>query len=190
MCAFPNLYGSRKGVESDNMYSVAVRRGTLLPSRRREAKPEPVDPIHAGSRSVGHPVHDFRASLGRLAPKGGVEFSGAVFHQLIGSGVYVWLRGDQALYVGASRTAFSRAADRRHHRIQLGKDVAYGDSVLFYSCATMADALELETTLIQALRPRLNHNGLWARVSARLGYKRVGHFKRQYLAQPLPDPSS
>jgi hypothetical protein len=187
MCAVPNLYGSKKGVKSDNMYSVAVRR------RTPKVVAEPVDSVHLGSRSVGdpvHPVHDFRAALGRLAPKGGVEFSGAVFHQLIGPGVYVWLRGDEALYVGASRTAFSRAASPRHHRIRLGKDVAYGDSVLFYSCATMADALELEAALIQALRPRFNHNGRWGSISTRLGFTRVGHFKRQYLSQLASEPAS
>jgi hypothetical protein len=130
----------------------------------------------------------FRQTVERLAPGGGVEFSGAVFRQLVGPGVYVWLRGDTALYVGASATAFSRAADRRHHRIQLGEDMADDDVMLFYACATMAVALELETELIQALRPRYNSHSKWKRLTALLGYAKVQTFRNQYL--PYRAPSS
>jgi hypothetical protein len=167
MCAVPNVYGSKNGLESDNNYSVASEESDTTTGSTR-----------------------FLQTVERLAPRGGVEFSGAVFRQLIGPGVYVWLRGDTALYVGASATAFSRAADRRHHRIQLGKDVVDEDAVLFYACATMAEALILEHELIGALRPTLNRRLRWATLSARLGFTRVGHFTRQYLPQPAPDPSS
>ena len=191
MCAVPNLYGSRKGVESDNRYYVAVRRRTLLRARRKAVKRVPVDPVHWGSYAGStDPQQIFRATLGRLAPHGGMEFTGAVFKQLIGPGVYVWLRGDEVRYIGASRSAVWRAGSPQHHRIALGKEVAHEDSMLFYPCETLANALELESELIQALRPRLNHNGLWHRVSARLGYRHVKNFTRQYLPQPVQDPSS
>ena len=129
----------------------------------------------------GPTAHPFLKTLERLAPSGGFEFSGATFRQLVGPGVYVWLRGDQALYVGASRTAFSRAADRRHHRIQLGEDMADDDAMLFYSCTTMAVALKLETKLIHALRPRYNSRSKWKALSGLLGYTKVGSFRDQYL---------
>ena len=131
----------------------------------------------------------FLQAVKRLAPGGGVEFSGATFRQLIGPGVYVWLRGDEALYVGASRTAFARAADRRHHKIKLGKDVADADSVLFYPCGTLGAALNLERELISSLRPRYNDHSLYHRMAALLGYKHARDFRRQYGKSLIRPPA-
>jgi hypothetical protein len=77
---------------------------------------------------------------------------------LRGPVVYVLQCSGRTLYVGASARGLCRPLAAAHHI--LGQFAFMGDEELVvHSCASHAEALALEATLIAKLQPRLNRGG-------------------------------
>lgn len=77
---------------------------------------------------------------------------GDVFREMRQPLVYVWVRGDQILYVGKG-ASLSRPASRDHH-LMFG--VRNGDFVLIFFRDSDDGALLLEQRMINAARPAFN----------------------------------
>ena len=103
----------------------------------------------AGTESVG------RSEILALAGPG-IEFPAVTMRELLGPIVYVWVRGDRALYVGMSTRGISRLGG--HHRLVLTQ-IEETDALLVYPCQSAKYARTLEETLIRALCPSLNKQG-------------------------------
>lgn len=101
-----------------------------------------------------------RDTLARIAGDAiagaGLEFTGEVFRSVRRPGVYLFLLGKQALYIGVSKGVMSRAAYTRHKQAQQAASEC--DRVLIYPCEDMDAALRLESMLILALKPKYNVN--------------------------------
>jgi hypothetical protein len=89
--------------------------------------------------------------------------SGKWMAEMRQSMVYVWMRGETALYVGLATGGLTRALDRNHPRITPW-ELQPTDELCLYVCATDDEARALEIRLIQRLDPcgnvrhRLPHN--------------------------------
>lgn len=70
-----------------------------------------------------------------------------------GAIVYVWTRGDEVLYVGASSKGLERPLAVGHERL---RDFAEGDRLTVWRTN---DPFSLEAALIRELRPTLNNGG-------------------------------
>ena len=85
-----------------------------------------------------------------------IEFSPEALQTLRSPGVYMYVREDKAIYVGASSSAIGRALARNHHR---RKDLLVGTSLLLFPCKSAAEARQLEDKFIADLQPELNQRG-------------------------------
>lgn len=68
--------------------------------------------------------------------------------------VYVWLRGDEVLYVGKGANGMNRPLDPLHHRIRNG-EIRERDRLMVYECKP-GEEQKFEKTLIATLKPKLN----------------------------------
>lgn len=123
----------------------------------------------------------FRAQLTALAPTG-LEFDARTFRELAGALVYVWLRGDQVLYVGMSRIGLGRPTSARHHRLRL-EAVQDTDRMLVWPCAGEAAARALEHLLIRTLRPQLNQRVKHQDIAQFLGVQRLTAYRQARRAR-------
>lgn len=89
------------------------------------------------------------AWIGRKA----IEIDAKGLEILWGPGVYMYLAGDLALYVGSAAKLGERALGKGHHR---AKEFSRATSVILFPCASIHEAIKLEATLIDDLRPRHN----------------------------------
>jgi hypothetical protein len=96
---------------------------------------------------------------------------------LRGPGVYMYVRDDQAIYVGASTSAIGRCLARNHHRKQ---ELLAGTSLLLFPCKDRKSARELEDWLIFELKPILNKRGGWKQLARLMGYSRAGAAAHAY----------
>lgn len=103
----------------------------------------------------------------QLVQLGGVRFPGRTLQLLWGRPcVYLWLRGEQALYVGMSQNGIERPFDANHQVLHPEGT----DELLIWPVQTREEAVELERLLIEGLRPTMNQRpgpGQW--LAERLG---------------------
>lgn len=83
--------------------------------------------------------------------------------------VYLWLRGEQCLYVGQSAVGIVRPISPNHHRLM---DIAPGDRVVIFEMTDAIIARRTEARLIRGLGPSLNgpptnKDGRWIEPSVR-----------------------
>lgn len=75
---------------------------------------------------------------------------------LLNPGVYVFLKGEQPLYVGmGSQLIWS--VSRKHSHAERNKAIAACDKLLLYPCKSIQAARALEKLLIEGLRPTNNY---------------------------------
>lgn len=84
----------------------------------------------------------------------GFVFTGASVALLRGPCVYLWLRGDRAMYVGMGTSA-SRPFSARHHIRKQFRDT---DEMYLWPMASVESARVLEGALIRQLKPQYNRN--------------------------------
>lgn len=85
-----------------------------------------------------------------------VEVSTTQLDVLRSPGVYVYLAGDKAAYIGKSKNVGERCFGKGHHKSELFKDCT---SVIIFPCKSEANADTLEALLIYDLRPFGNGRG-------------------------------
>lgn len=104
-------------------------------------------------------MRDNRAIVLEILEKShGITFTRDEVVSLQGPCVYVVLRGEAPRYVGMSAAGISRVLDRRHHRLQGHFEAT--DTVQVWFVKDVTTARQLETLLIDRLRPELNLNGV------------------------------
>lgn len=69
--------------------------------------------------------------------------------------VYIWMRGEECLYIGASRLGISRALSIKHHVIGVKDHIQSTDTMHLYHVSER-EINKLELELINMLRPRYN----------------------------------
>ena len=90
----------------------------------------------------------------QLASDGdGFEFAGADFQNMLKPCVYLFLRGDEVLYIGMSKNGVQRTAQVNHDH---AKARAEATRVLLYPCKSSQAAERLERVLIRGLCPTSN----------------------------------
>jgi len=87
-----------------------------------------------------------------IIPDLGQRFKGNDFRSLCGPGVYVFMDGDSALYVGMASNLLRRLGGR-HHQVEAKKTCT---DVLIYRTKSVDDAYKLEALLIGGLKPARN----------------------------------
>jgi hypothetical protein len=95
-----------------------------------------------------------------------IEFDVAALEILRSPGVYIYVKDDRAIYIGASRSMIGRALARNHHR---RKDLLAGASLLLFPCKDLHEARRLEEQMIGELRPVCNERGGWKHAADLLG---------------------
>jgi len=85
-----------------------------------------------------------------------IEFKLDALETLRGPGVYMYVEGDKALYVGASKHVIGRVFARNHHVKQA---LSSATSMLIFPCDSWPDAQKLEACMIADLDPVLNKRG-------------------------------
>ena len=112
-----------------------------------------------------------------------IDFNLEATAALRGPGVYAYLNGDKAVYVGSSKKVIGRALGRNHHLL---KELASATSLLVFPCKDWEEAKALESQMICDLRPALNmRNGKMYRakdLSQALGTT-TQHVVHQYLTR-------
>lgn len=102
----------------------------------------------------------------------GARFKGEDFRSWCGPVVYLFMKADQALYVGYSRKGIARAANDR----QALRARTECEELLVFPCSDTASAQKLEALLITGLQPLYNRQQrarLWSKhFRDRLGYER------------------
>lgn len=88
-----------------------------------------------------------------VLPEAGQKFKGSDFRDLRKPGVYLFMRGKEALYVGMAKRLLGRVGSF-HSQAQLAIEDC--DEVLLYPCVSVKAAQELEIILIGRLRPKYN----------------------------------
>lgn len=105
-----------------------------------------------------------------LGESQGIEFTGETILTLKKPCVYIWFRGDDALYVGKSANGFERVLDRKHHRMSGPGliEILPDDRVVVWPVETVEIAESLERLAIRAFSPRYNRtNGALTRLVSR-----------------------
>ena len=87
---------------------------------------------------------------------GGFEFSGADFQRMCRPCVYMFMNGDELLYVGMSSYGMARTASN-HHR-QAKKAQAEATKVFLYPCKSVKAAQSLERVFLR-LQSKYNQTG-------------------------------
>ena len=92
-----------------------------------------------------------------VSPNAGQKFKGNDFRDLCKPGVYLYMRGSEALYVGMGKSVMTRASSSG---TQYGRQLAIADCdlVLLYPCVSVKAALELEMLMIGKMKPKYNVN--------------------------------
>lgn len=106
-----------------------------------------------------------------LSHSSAIEFNAESLAILRGPGVYMYVREDKAIYIGASRSAIGRCLARNHHKKQ---HLLAGTSLLIFPCKDHTAAKELEDWLIFDLKPIGNKRGGWQQLANALGMTRSG----------------
>lgn len=88
-----------------------------------------------------------------IAGRSALELTREHWDTLTTSGVYIYLNGDIALYVGSTRNALKRVLAYNHQAYDLRKRAT---SILFIPCKSRTAAFALEKTLIANLQPEGN----------------------------------
>ena len=83
------------------------------------------------------------------------EFKGNDFRDLLKPGVYVFLRHEQPIYIGSSKSLLRRVASNHHKPLAIEECI----KLLLYPCVSESAARELENLLIQAFQPQYNQSG-------------------------------
>ena len=111
-----------------------------------------------------------------------LEFDLKATETLRGPGVYAYLTGDTAIYVGCSKKVVGRALARNHHLL---KELAEATSLMIFPCKDLPSAKELEMQMISDLQPKLNmrRDRLWR---ARKVCGVLGSTAQSVLHQYLP----
>jgi hypothetical protein len=91
------------------------------------------------------------------------ELNGSDIRELRRPCVYVWVRGDEILYVGKGSNGIERPLSATHHRLREDA-IEETDRLLFYPVARGSE-LVIERTLIEKLKPRLNKTAAMSVVS-------------------------
>jgi hypothetical protein len=81
------------------------------------------------------------------------EFDGEHVFRLRAPIVYVWLRGEKALYVGSGASGIARPFLHCHHRL---RGMLATDRLVIWACQSRSEALNLEARLVDTLRPKFN----------------------------------
>jgi len=113
-------------------------------------------------------------NIKELLSRNAIEFRPEALETLNRPGVYMFVRDDRALYIGASDAVVGRALARNHHKRKVFKDALKGASLIIFPCQSLADARELEDRLIHELRPEHNQRGGWKQIAKILGYATAG----------------
>jgi hypothetical protein len=105
-----------------------------------------------------------------LTNRKAIEFSGDSLAILRSAGVYMYVREDRAIYIGAAKKVLGRALARNHHKLS---ELFSGTSLILFPCDTYEEAKQLEAELISDLKPEYNErNGkmtIAKRIAAQLG---------------------
>ena len=105
-----------------------------------------------------------------LTKREAIEFTNEGLATLRSSGVYMYVRADEAIYIGAAKKVLGRALARNHHKLP---ELLTGTSLILFPCKTYEEAKELEKQLISELNPMYNErNGkmtIAERLAAQLG---------------------
>lgn len=111
-----------------------------------------------------------------------IEFNLDSLTVLRGPGVYMYCKGDLALYIGASKKVAGRILARNHHVTRLNE----ATSLLIFPCKDWETAKALESEMIGELRPELNmRNGRYYKankIADRFGTT-SHHIVNQYLTR-------
>lgn len=92
----------------------------------------------------------------RIIPDSGFSFTGEDFRAMAQPCVYLYLLGNEALYVGMSGNGISRASSRTHQSASVRQEA---DRILLYPCHSLKAARDVECILIKALKPKYNSRG-------------------------------
>jgi excinuclease UvrABC nuclease subunit len=101
-----------------------------------------------------------------LSSQTAIELKRQQADELTGPGVYIYLQGDTALYVGSSKQLGWRSF-KRCRKAEAAR--ATCTSILLIPCLSHASAIALEEQLIADLRPQYNKNGGLRELTERLG---------------------
>ena len=101
-----------------------------------------------------------------LASQTAIELTRQQADILAGPGVYLYLRGDTALYVGSSKQLGWRSF-KRCRKAETARQTC--DTILMLPCLSHASALALEEQLIGDLRPQYNQRGGFKEIKRLLG---------------------
>jgi len=85
------------------------------------------------------------------------DFSREDFNALCSSGVYIFAKDNEALYVGSSNRMMNRASNPKH--LSALKAAVECTKVFFLPCPSPMSARIEEYSLIRALRPKYNIQG-------------------------------
>jgi excinuclease UvrABC nuclease subunit len=80
--------------------------------------------------------------------------------------VYMFVREDKAIYVGASHEVIGRALAANHHKIA---NLLEATSLILFPTTTYQQALNLEENLIADLQPIYNERGGLKRIAQIMG---------------------
>src|ERR1700679_2186523 len=101
-----------------------------------------------------------------LASQTAIELTRQQADILAGPGVYLYLRGDTALYVGSSKQLGWRAL-KKYRLSEPAREQC--ETILFLPCLSLASARALEEQLIADLQPQYNKRGGLRELTQRLG---------------------
>ena len=85
-----------------------------------------------------------------------LKLEGTTIHILQKPVVYIWMRGEECLYIGASRGGLARAISIRHHVIGVKDHIQSTDQIYLYHVPER-DIDRFEIDLMNELKPRYNH---------------------------------
>jgi excinuclease UvrABC nuclease subunit len=88
-----------------------------------------------------------------LTKRKAIEFDSSSLAILRSPGVYMYVRNDEAIYVGAAHKVLGRALARNHHK---RAGLLIGTSLILFPCDTYEEAKQLEKELITDLKPVKN----------------------------------
>jgi hypothetical protein len=91
-----------------------------------------------------------------------IEFKIDALGVLRGPGVYLFVRGDVAVYCESSKKVVGRILARNHHEIN---HLMEADSLLIFPCRDHNDAKKLESEIIALLMPKHNQRNCKAAIA-------------------------